>query len=237
MLIDLISKSNYGQYNVSIANLLGLETAIYLDLLLDINSKAIRKNKVDDNYFWVDRKYITSRTTLDESKQRAIEKILADVGVLSVNAEDRDSFNINISALYTIVGSDDTDVIADIKKIIKKKSNKKTKDEAIIDNLKGGIVTPNIELRNAYCDWIDSVFAKQGWMSKKSVTAAQTVVDEFSNHNLDIALKIVEIASINGYRDMEWAINSYKQNYSVKYKIAQQTTQTSTQPLVGNIGF
>lgn len=237
MLIDLISKSNYGQYNISLANLLGLETAIYLDLLLDINSKAIRKNKVDDNYFWVDRKYITSRTTLNEAKQKDIEKVLADVGVLSVSEGDKDSFSINISALYTIVGSDDTDVIDDIKKIVKKKSNKRTKGEAIVDGLKEGIVTSNPELRNAYCDWIDAVYAKQGWMSKKSVTAAQTAVDEFSNHNLDMALKVVEIASINGYRDMEWAINSYKQNYSVKYKIAQQAAPVTTQPLVGNIGF
>ena len=237
MLIDLISKSNYGQYNISIANLLGLETAIYLDLLLDINSKAIRKNKVDDNYFWVDRKYITSRTTLDETSQKKIEKILADVGVLNVSSEDKDSFNINISALYTIVGSEDTEVISDIKKIVKKKSNKRTKDEVIADNLKEGIVTPNPELRSAYCDWIDSVLAKQGWMSKKSVTAAQTAVDEFSNHNLDTALKVVEIASINGYRDIEWAIKAYKQNYNVKYKVASQNIQPTVQPLVGNIGF
>ena len=52
-----------------------------------------------------------------------------------------------------------------------------------------------------------------------------------------MALKVVEIAAINGYRDMEWAINSYKQNYSVKYKVAQQAAPITTQPLVGNIGF
>ena len=236
MLIDLLSRSNYGQYNVRIANMFGLEASVYLDLLLDINSKAIKKNKVKENYFWVDREYVKSRTTLDISTQKDIEKTLADVGVLGISDDDADSFSINISALYTITGSD-VEVVDDVKKIVKRKSNKRTKGEAIMDSLKEGIVTSNLELKNAYYDWIESVYAKQGWMSKKSVTVAQTVVDDFSNHNLDVALKVIEIASINGYRDMEWAINSYKQNYNVKYKVVKPEVPPTIQPSVSNIGF
>lgn len=237
MLIDLISMSNYGQYNVSIANLLGLETAVYLGILLDINSKAIRKNKVTDDYFTVDRKYITSRTTLDEAKQKSIEKILCDVGVLSISTEEKNTFSINISSLYSIVGSDNEDILVDIKKIVRKKANSKNKEDAIKENLKTNIVTTNEELRNAYCDWIDSVFAKQGWMSKKSVTSAQGIIDDFANHNLDVALKVIEIASINGYRDMSWAINSYKQNYNIKYKAPKGDNKETLAPAVSNIGF
>jgi hypothetical protein len=74
-------------------------------------------------------------------------------------------------------------------------------------------------------------------MSKKSVTSAQTLIDEFSNHDLDIALKVIEIASINGYRDMSWAINSYKQNYKLNYKVVQRKAPEPIQPLVGDIGF
>ena len=222
MLIDLLSLSNYGYYNVSIANILGLETAIYLGILLDINSKAIRKNKINGNQFSIDRGWIKSRTTLDEEKQRSIEKLLCSVGILEGSQEDTDSFSINISALHTIVGSDNEDVIKDVKKIISKKAN---------------IVTSNAELREAYCDWIDAVMAKQGWMSKKSVVVAQSVIDDFADHNLDVALKIIEIASINGYRDMEWALNSYKQNYNIKYKVEKSVVPESVQPLVGEVGF
>ena len=238
MLIDLISLSNYGYYNIQVANILGLETAVYLGILLDINSKAIRKNKVEDNFFTVDRDYITSRTTLSVTKQKEIEKILSDVGVLCLSKKNEDSFNISISALYTIVGSDDnTDLIKDVKKIVSRKANTRSKADAIKDALKENVVTSNKELREAYYDWIDSVYAKQGWMSKKSVVSAQTLVDDYSKHNLDIALKIVEIASINGYRDMEWALNTYKQNYNVKYKVEQKSTVNVTKPVVGDVGF
>ena len=237
MLIDLISMSNYGYYNIQIANILGLETAVYLGILLDINSKAIRKNKITDNYFTVDRKYITSRTTLNEDKQVAIEKTLKDIGILTISEESKNSFNINISALYTIIGEDDSTVIKDIKKIVSKKANSRSKADAIKDTLKANIVTSNEELRTAYCDWIDAVYAKQGWMSKKSVVSAQTLIDDFADHNLDVALKIIEIASINGYRDMEWALNNYKQNFNVKYKVSKQMVPDTIQTLVGDVGF
>ena len=236
MLIDLISLSNYGYYNVNIANILGLDTAVYLGILLDINSKAIRKNKVEDNFFTVDRKYITQRTTLPESRQREIEKTLSDVGVLCISKKDSNSFNISISALYTIIGDDNEEIIKDVKKIISKKSNSKTRGDAIKDTLKTNIVTSNSELREAYYDWIDSVYAKQGWMSKKSVTSAQTIIDEFANHNLDIALKVVEIAAINGYRDMSWAVNSYKQNYNIKYKSSKQEIKNDLVS-ISDVGF
>lgn len=237
MLIDLISMSNYGYYNISVANILGLETSVYLGILLDINSKAIKKNKITDNYFTIDRKYITSRTTLSETNQKEIEKNLESLGILNILKDDENSFNINISALYTIIGSDDPSMIKDIKKIINKKANTKTKAESIKETLKENIVTSNEELRSTYYDWIDAVFAKQGWMSKKSVVVAQSVVDDFADHNLDVALKIVEIAAINGYRDMQWAVDRYKQNYNVKYRVSKEVVPEAIQTIVSDVGF
>ena len=84
------------------------------------------------------------------------------------------------------------------------------------------ITTTNEELREAYSEWIDTVYTKQGWMSKKSVVLAQQMIDNFSNHNLDIALKIIDIATVNGYRDMEWAITNYKKNYHVNYTYSNE---------------
>ena len=48
MLIELLSFSNYGSYNVKLANVLGLETAVYLSEIMNINERALRKNKLDD---------------------------------------------------------------------------------------------------------------------------------------------------------------------------------------------
>ena len=65
MLINLISSSNYQSYNVIIAKALGLETAVYLNALIEINEKAIRKNKLVDEHFLIDRNYILERTNID----------------------------------------------------------------------------------------------------------------------------------------------------------------------------
>ena len=72
MLIELLSMSNYAHFNVKLAQILGLHQAIYLALIMDINEKAIRKSKIDKDFFTIDRKYITSRTTLSEQEQRDI---------------------------------------------------------------------------------------------------------------------------------------------------------------------
>ena len=54
-------------------------------------------------------------------------------------------------------------------------------------------------------------------MTKAAVIHAQPTLDNFSNRNLDIALKVLEIASIHGYEDINWAINCYNKDYKVNY--------------------
>ena len=44
MLVELLSQSNYQSFNIKLAQLLGLESAIYLSALIDINEKANGKN-------------------------------------------------------------------------------------------------------------------------------------------------------------------------------------------------
>lgn len=226
MLIDLLSMSNYVSYNVKLANILGLNTAIYISELLNIKDKAMHKNKVRGEYFTVDRKYIQERTTLDEAAQLALEENLLSLGILEKIKGNDNDLSLNVTALTSILMSQDEKLLKDISKIVKAKSSpKRTKSQVIRDNLKENIVTTNEELREAYSEWVDSVYAKDGWMSKKAVVSAQAIVDEFSQHDLDIALKVVGIAAINGYRDMSWAVNTYKKDYNIQYHI--KPVQTS----------
>ena len=220
MLIDLLSMSNYVNYNVKVAQILGLDAAIYVSELLNINDKALHKNKIKGEYFTLDRTYIQSRTTFDEDTQLSIEDKLVKLGIVVKDTKSPNDISLNITALTSIMMSSDESLLKDISKIVKSKSSpKKTKAEAIKDTLKDNITTTNEELRAAYSDWIDSVYAKDGWMSKKAVVSAQGVVDDFSKFDLDVALKVVEIASINGYRDMSWAVNTYKKDYTVQYRM------------------
>lgn len=215
MLIELLSSSNYVNFNIKIAQILGLKPAIYLSQIMDINEKAIRKNKVDNNYFTIDRKYVESRTTLTKDEQLSIEKDLLNIGILEKNTEHKNTVCLNITMLTSIMMTPDEDLLKDISSLSKAK--KKTKSEVIEENLKNNILTTNLELQEAYYEWIESVLAKKGMMTKAAVIHAQPTLDNFSNRNLDIALKVLEIASIHGYEDINWAINCYNKDYKVNY--------------------
>lgn len=229
MLIELLSMSNYGNYNIKVAQILGLESAIYLNELMNINEKAVRKNKITENFFTIDREYITSRTTLTSERQEELEVNLIKVGILE--RIGKNDINLNISALTSILAAPDEELVKTLSKVIKKpKTPKKEptdRQASIANNMKTAIITTNEELISAYSEWIESVIHKDGWMSKKAVTVAQQVVDQFANHNLDVALKIIEIATINGYRDMSWAIANYRKNYNVAYTVNNNPTFTT----------
>lgn len=222
MLIELFSTSNYARYNVSIAHLFNLHTAIYLQELMNINEKAIKKAKLDGKYFILDREYIKSRTTFTVEEQKEIDDLLISVGVLKKEENNPDALYVDIPFLTSILSSEDENIIDNVKKLVKPKPVKATKTQKIIESLKENIVTTNAELRAAYSEWIDAVYAKDHWMSKTAVVSGQALIDEFSNHNLDIALQVLRIAAINGYRNIEWAINSYKETYRVGYRVPPQ---------------
>lgn len=230
MLIELLSSSNYVNFNIKLAQILGLKPAIYLSQIMDINEKAIRKNKVNNNYFTIDRKYIESRTTLTADEQSAIEKDLLNIGILERDTEKKNTISLNITMLTSIMMTPDEDLLKDISSLSKAK--KKTKSEVIEEHLKNNILTTNVELRDAYYEWIESVLAKKGAMTKAAVIHAQPTLDNFCNRNLDVALKVLEIASIHGYEDINWAINSYNKEYKVNYTMPDAASKPKSSTFV-----
>lgn len=233
MLIELLSLDNYVSYNIKIAEIFGLHASIYLSELMNINDKAIRKSKITgESYFTVDRNYIEKRTTLTKSEQLKIDESFKQIGLLKIDNQDQNTMTLDITVLTSIMAGG-KQVVEELKSLTNKISKtKKTKDEAIKDNLKNLIITDNPELHQAYCDWIDAVYAKQGWMSARSVKVAQKDIDDVSSRNLDIALKIIDIAAIRGYREMEWAINCYKRDYEPTFRL-NVTTDSVQQTNVG----
>lgn len=237
MLLDLICDSSNVRFNSNLAQILGLHPSIYISLLLDINNKAIKKNKINNNYFKLDRKYVKDKSTLSYDEQKEIDELLEKLSIIS--KQDDDHICVNITAITTIMMSPDESLITNIKKIIKEKSAAKgpklTKEEVLTQNLKAKITCTNPELNIAYMDWIDAVMAKQHWMSAKAVTSAQELIDTYTNRNLDLALKLLNIASINGYRDIQWAINVYEKDIrsqvnftKTDYTIPNSTKRTAS---------
>lgn len=233
MLIELLSTSNYVSFNVKLAEILGLHSSIYISELMNINDKAIRKEKMNESSFSLDREYIKKRTTLTVEDQLEIEKNLIKLGIIDKPNEDVNCIVLNINVLTTLLMSTDEELLENVSKLSKLKTKKSsaTKADAIRQNLKTNIVTTNMELIEAYSDWIDAVYAKQGWMSKKAVTLGQSVVDNFSKRDLDVALSVISIAAMHGYVDMQWAINKYSEQYKVKREMNYKSNSVITTPV------
>ena len=216
MLIDILSTTSYAQYNVTLAHILGLDSAIYINQLININEKAVRKSTLKEGFIKLKRSYITERTTFTKSKQLQIENSLINAGLIVRDSTDPDLIKIDTEALTSLVMSEDESLIKDISKISKKKSSlKEAKAQEVESNLKECITTDNDELRKAYFDWIDSVLFKHSSLTPKAVIIAQRQVDEFSNRDLDAALGLLEFAAVGGYVYMTNAIKNYRRNNSV----------------------
>lgn len=207
----------YVSVNIKLAHRIGLHAAIYLGELLNINRKAIQKEKtIDDTFFKVNRDYIEQRTTLQKQEQKDIDKMLEELSIISIGA-NKDTLSINTNAITGLLLDDESEIVDKVLEPVKKR--RMTKKEAIAASLKNNIHTDNDELRKAYEEWIEAVMARQGWMSAASVRDGQDVIDKYTSKDLDMALKIIEIGAINGLRDLTWAINTYeKQNKTERTK-------------------
>lgn len=216
---------NYVNYNIQFAQILGLHAAIYVSELLNINEKAVRKKKVQDDYFIIDREYIKKRTTIEITEQKELDEFLLNLGILKQDKDNKDRLTLDLTVLTSLVAAEPA-TLKDLEKLVKSaKPRKKTKSAAIADNLKAKVTVTNPELREAYYQWIDAVMHKQGWMSATSVTVAPTIIDTYCDHNLDLALELLKIASINAYRDMQWAINKYESEHKVSYRLPRNVPQ------------
>ena len=226
MILDLLSTDMQVSFNTKLAHRIGLHAAIYLGELLNINKKAAVKGKLSENgLFRLDRNYIEQRTTLSRQEQKELDDVLKTLQVLQVDATNKDLVGIYVDNITGLL-LDDNDVLVD--KITQPARKKRTtKAELTRASLKSSIATDNVELRAAYEEWIDAVLSRQGWMSAASVRDGQALIDKYSGRDLDIALAVVRIGAINGWRDMSWAINAYEKDRA-NSRFSQLRTPTGT---------
>lgn len=221
MLIDLLNPENQLSYNIKIAQVIGLHAAVYLSELMEINGKAIRKEKVDeDGYFMIDRTYVTSRTTLSSEEQTELDHKLSDIDVIKIKDEKTpDIIKLDLIHLADIIASDDMKLLQAVTKATKIKTlnsprAKMTQRQKQAEEFKSKLTYPNPEIEAALKDWVDGVYANpKGFLSYRSIKSFKETVDSYAQGNLDLALKIIEIATINGYRDATWAINLFEKDY------------------------
>ena len=212
MLFDLLSTDMYVSYNIKLAHILDLNSAVYISELININRKAIAKNKLkEDGFFKIDRNYIENRTTLKKEDQKAIDEKLSSINIIAIG-ESSDLLKIDMDVLTSIILGNQK-IVSEIVQPAKK--GRPTKQEIVLKALKANIETTNVELKHAYEDWIDAVSAKQGWMTKVHVLEGQKVMGNYNKEkDLDMALDILKIATMGGFRDITWAIRDYEKKKS-----------------------
>lgn len=238
MLLDLFRNDNYITVNTKLVKLFGFEVAIYCSELMNILGKAVKKDKVDNGYIKVDRKYIEEKTTINLDSQIKCDKNLMKLNVVLVDSEDPNRLYVNVEELAKIVTNEDEKTLKSLSKKISKtpKGTKLTRQQLIIQELKEGISCSDETLTNSLRDWVDSVYARPGgFLSKVAVKTFMDDLMKYTQGDLDVALKIVNIASIRGYKECQWAVNVYEQEKRTVINKPRVTTQQKASVLSDEI--
>lgn len=233
MLIDLLNSANYIMVNRDAISILGLNAAVYCSELLNIYKKASTKNKlIDEKYFKIDRKYITKQTSLSEEDQIKCDLNLVKVNIIEISESDPNVIFFDIEVYASILSSEDVKLLDNVSKKVKvtnPKGTKATQRACIINSLKDSIRCNTYEVLVALRDWIDSIMANpQNYLSVQQVSLFKDRLDDYCNGDLQLALKIIEIATIHGYRDCQWAINTYEKDKKVQSNISSFGSQNKT---------
>lgn len=214
MLMDIFDQDNAITVNYKAINLFGLNTATYITLLIAIYRKAIRKNRLDNDFFRLDRTYIQKLLGLSTEEQLICDGNLLKLSIIRKSTDDPNRIRIDLRLYLSLLNDDDLKLIDDVRKSMKvtrPKGLKQSQRQIQINNLKDCIQCSNYELLTALRDWVDGVYANpKGFLSKASIKVFQDTLNNYTKGDLDLALRIVQIATVQGYRDCNWAINVYE---------------------------
>ena len=204
MYLDLFDEL---RLNKRLCKIVGFEVAAYWAELQSILKQVVKKQTADEfGFFTLDRNYVELETTLTVTKQLKCEEKLAAMGVLAKDPNDPNRITISVNNMVEIITNEDT------KKL--RKSTKANKEEAKIAKVEGMkqtmkrfITEQDPELKAAYFQWIDGMIdAANCKFTKAVVQLFEKTVTAYATDKAT-KLKIIEIATINSYRDANWALN------------------------------
>lgn len=222
MLVDILSSDNYLYVNVGAVKILGLNNAIYCSELLRIIRKASRKKKIDEKgFFKVDRTYLKSRTSLTTQEQIDCENNLSKVKLIEISKNDLDTIRFDDEMYMAIVAQEDTRFLNEVvKKLKTTKSNadKTIKKERVITALKSNISIADKDIHDAVEKWIDVLVESKILITKETVAEFENTLVNYCKTDKQKTLRLVEIATSQGWKNCVWAINVYEQEQAVAKK-------------------
>lgn len=207
--------------NKKLIKIAGFEVAAYWAELQSILKQVVKKGTADEHgFFTLDRDFMERETTLTIAKQLKCDDKLMALGVLLKDENDPNRISIAVNGMVAVITGEDTTKLKKTSAV--KKDDKAAKIAGIKATMKKAIFTQDPELRFAYEQWVDGMIdAANCRFTKAVVQLFEKTVSQYTSDK-KTQLKIIEIATINSYRDATWAINkitnpsNFKTNPAVK---------------------
>lgn len=218
MYLDLFDELRLNKKLIKIA---GFEVAAYWAELQSILKQVVKKGTADEmGFFTLDRDFMEKETTLSVTKQLKCDEALLNLGVLLKDPEDPNRISIAVNGMVAVITDEDTTKLKKTSAV--KKDDKAAKIAGIKATMKKAILTTDPELLLAYGRWVDGMVDAQNCKFTKAVVQLfEKTVTQYTQDK-SLQLRIIEIATINSYRDATWAINkiynpgNFKQNTATK---------------------
>lgn len=203
MYLDLFDEL---RLNKRLIKLTGFEVAAYWAELQSILKQVVKKNTMDEfGFFNLDRDYLERETTLTLTKQLKCEEKLISLGVIAKDPQNPNRLSISVHGMIEIITDEDTKKLKKTSAV--KKDEKAAKIAGIKINMKKAILETDPELRAAYERWVEGmVDAANCRFTKAVVQLFEQTVSTYTSDKTK-RLKIIEIATVNSYKDAWWAIN------------------------------
>lgn len=228
MYLDLFDEL---RLNKKLIKIVGFEVAAYWAELQSILKQVVKKQTADEQGFFIlDRDYVERETTLTVTKQLKCDEKLLELGVMLKDPQDPNKISIAVNGMVALITDEDT---KKLKKTSAVKANAKAaKIAGIKTAMKKAILETDADLKAAYERWIDGMVDAANCRFTKAVVQLfeKTVTSYTSDKNL--RLKIIEIATINSYKDATWAINRVT-NSNFKNTAALRLNQTEQKICTG----
>lgn len=192
--------------NKKLIKLTNFDVAAYWAELQSILKQVVKKQTADEQgFFNLDREYMERETTLTITRQLKCEEKLLEMGVLIKDPDNPNRLAISVTNMVEIISDEDTTKLK--RTGAGKQDAKAAKIAGIKITMKKAILETDPELRTAYELWVDGMVDAQNCRFTKAVVQLfeRTITEYTSDKNT--RLKIIEIATVNSYRDATWAIN------------------------------
>lgn len=207
-------------YNVNIAQKIGLLDSIYLQAIMEIENEKGEPFRPDSAKIYID--YGIEVDCQDDLLSNLISNGL-------VEKQKGGKINVLPSGLLNLFKEQSQVAVAQ-----PQKSNNKS--DCIKQALLKVIHTDDSELKHAYEDWIDTMYAKRGYLTKAQVELFQQDVEAYVNDSIDNPqLAILQVAIMRGYINANWCINYINQNPN-EFKRKKQVIPTVTIDTKNSLG-